>query len=176
MFRGPGSQSLHIINGPRVYIDRGNTWETPRRHHHDVYLHISLGVAAQLSVWITWRFVFIPAVLCSVWTTNGGELTNRRCGVNAASLCERGYSQPPQVLPLPVWDNTNYSCRRLRWLRRRIVPALKLSDVCLSVCLSDRQDKQDWIKPYIFQVVLHRCESFFSCPSLQYFRYSVDFF
>ena len=22
MFRGPGSQSLHIINGPRAYIDR----------------------------------------------------------------------------------------------------------------------------------------------------------
>ena len=37
--------------------------------------------------------------------TNGEELTNCRCGVNAASLCERGYSQPLQVLPLPVWDD-----------------------------------------------------------------------
>ena len=37
--------------------------------------------------------------------TNGGELINRCCGVNVASLCERGYSQPPQVLPLPDWDD-----------------------------------------------------------------------
>ena len=43
-------------------------------------------------------------VLRSVY---GGELTNRRCGVNAVSLCERGYSQPPRVLPLPVWDDAS---------------------------------------------------------------------
>ena len=30
-----------------------------------------------------------------------------RCGVNVASLCERGYSQPLQVLPLPVWDDVS---------------------------------------------------------------------
>ena len=72
-----------------------------------MYRHVSLGVAAQLSVWITWRFVFIPAVLRSVWMTNGGELTNRCCGITGASLCERGYSQPPQVLPLPVWDDAS---------------------------------------------------------------------
>ena len=107
MFRGPGSQSLHIINGPRVYIDRGNTWGTPRRHHHDVYRHVSLGAPAQFFVWITWRFIFIPAMLRTVWMTNVREFTNRRCGINAASLCERGYSQPPQVLPLPVWDNAS---------------------------------------------------------------------
>ena len=76
---------------------QGDTWKTPCRHHHDVYRYVSLGVAAQLSVWISWRFVFIPVVRRSVWMTNGRELTNRRCGVNAASLCERGYSQPPQV-------------------------------------------------------------------------------
>ena len=34
-------------------------------------------------------------------------MTNHRCGVNAASLCERGYSQPTQVLPLPVWDDAS---------------------------------------------------------------------
>ena len=33
---------------------------------------------------------------------NGGELT-----INTVSLCERGYSQPPQVLPLPVWDDVS---------------------------------------------------------------------
>ena len=65
------------------------------------------GATAQLSVWITWRFIFIPALLCSLWMTNGGESTNRRWGVNAASLCERGYSQPPQVPPLPVWDDAS---------------------------------------------------------------------
>ena len=37
----------------------------------------------------------------------GGELTNCRCGINAASLCEKGYSQPLQVLPLPVWDDAS---------------------------------------------------------------------
>ena len=36
MFRGPGSQSLHIIHSPGVYIDRGNTptsswWRLPSR-------------------------------------------------------------------------------------------------------------------------------------------------
>ena len=30
---------------------------------------------------------------------------NRCCGVNAASLCERGNSQPPKLLPLPVWED-----------------------------------------------------------------------
>ena len=28
MFMGLGSQSLHIINSPRVEIDGGDTWET----------------------------------------------------------------------------------------------------------------------------------------------------
>ena len=55
-----------------------------------------------LSVWITRWFDFTPAVLRSVWMTNVGELTNRCCSANAASLCKRGYSQPPRVLPLPV--------------------------------------------------------------------------
>ena len=40
-------------------------------------------------------------------TLLGGELTNCRCGINAASLCEKGYSQPLQVLPLPVWDDAS---------------------------------------------------------------------
>ena len=48
-------------------------------------------VQCQLSVWITQQFVFTPAVLRSVWTTNSGELANHHCGVNTASLCERGY-------------------------------------------------------------------------------------
>ena len=47
-------------------VGGGDTQETHRRHHHDVYCHISLGAAAQLSVCNTWRFVFTPAVLCSV--------------------------------------------------------------------------------------------------------------
>lgn len=39
--------------------------------------------------------------------TNGRELTNRRCCVNAASLYERGYSQLPRVPALPVWDDAS---------------------------------------------------------------------
>ena len=38
-------------------------------------------------------------------SANSGKMTNRRCVVNAESLCEG--PQPPQVLPLPVWDNTS---------------------------------------------------------------------
>ena len=72
------------------------------RHHHGVYCHLSLGAAAQLSV-----FIFTPVVLGSVWVTNGRELMNRCCGVNAASLCERGFSQPVRVLPLPVCDDAS---------------------------------------------------------------------
>ena len=56
-----------------------------------VYCHTSLGAAALISVWITQQFVFTPALLRSVWMANGGELVNRCCGNNAASLCERGY-------------------------------------------------------------------------------------
>ena len=45
-------------------------------------------------------------MLGSVLMTNGGEFAN--CCINASSLCERGYSQPPWVLPfpeihLPLW-------------------------------------------------------------------------
>ena len=46
-----------------------------------------------LSMWITQRFIFTPAVLRSVWITIGRELVNHCCGVNVASLCESSYSQ-----------------------------------------------------------------------------------
>ena len=61
--------------------------------------------------------------------TNSGELTNCRCGVNAESLCERGYSQPPGVLPLPVWDNASmqiiHDDEFMSSITRHIVPVLK---------------------------------------------------
>ena len=41
---------------------------------------------------LQWTFPQKTAsVLLSVWTTNGVELANHRCGVNVASQCESGY-------------------------------------------------------------------------------------
>ena len=71
-----------------------DTWETHRRHHHDVYHHVSLGAAAQISVWITRQFIFTPA-LCEwptaeKWQTAAAALMQRLC-VRGAILSLHGY-------------------------------------------------------------------------------------
>ena len=63
-------------------------------------VHVSLGAAAQLSVWIGGSSLFQRCFALCEWPTAENWGT-------AASLCEGGCSQPPQVLPPPVWDDVS---------------------------------------------------------------------
>ena len=81
-------------------------------------------------MWITQPFIFTPAVLRSEWTANGGELANHRCGVNVASLCERGY-----LLLLIVLDLDWKLCRDSALSHHETVRGSECHDFSFDTCV-----------------------------------------